>query len=85
MNIPACTWAYCTSENRNEMMKCTQICLEGITATANRNLKFKAWIPLTTGQKFFKKAFDVFAQGIKPWEPVQKAGTSVCLWRGMTM
>ena len=37
LNIAGCVWAHCTVQNDGDNMKCTQVCLQGIYKSANRN------------------------------------------------
>ena len=45
-DIAACLWSYCTIEKIGDKMKCLQVCLYGISNTANRNLRIEGQIYL---------------------------------------
>ena len=60
INIPACTWAYCTIEIKEDKIKCTQMFFVAESATANRNLIFNAKIQFQHGVRYLKKSFDSY-------------------------
>ena len=61
MNTAACTWAYCTAFKKDDKTNCTQMCLEGISGTAKRNMKVKAWThPTAKGAQLFEAPFDIY-------------------------
>ena len=60
INIPACTWAYCTIDIKEDKIKCTQMFFEAESATANRNLRFNTKIQLEHGVRYLQKSFDSY-------------------------